>query len=100
MSAAAPSPRLRAAAARQEALEVEKMQLSPQVQRATEETAQAEASASAEEAKKGAAKISDECARATRERDELRAEKREWLDVSERKDRERETAKASNLRLT
>ena len=55
----------------------------------------AEASASAEEAKKGAAKISDECARATRERDELRAEKREWLDVSERKDRERETAKAS-----
>lgn len=55
----------------------------------------AEASASAEEAKRGAAKISDECARATRERDELRAEKREWLDVSERKDRERETVKAS-----
>ena len=54
-----------------------------------------EASANAEEAKRGAAKISDECARATRERDELRAEKREWLDVSERKDRERETVKAS-----
>ena len=51
--------------------------------------------ANAEEAKRTSAKGREELERAMRERDDLRATKRELLDVNDRKDRERAAAQSS-----